>query len=143
MSPWAAQVTRLATDHKIICNHFGEKVAWTNCGACDTCLPAVVWNADGKKQRPPTKKNRLEKKPLATAKSREMDASLLAALKRWRLERSRADRVPAFVILHDATLEHLCASRPGSMPQLRATPGIGETKLERYGKEILEVLRGQ
>ena len=129
--------------HKIICNHFGEKVAWTNCGACDACLPAVEWNADGKKRRPHAKKEKTEKKPPVVAESREMDRSLLGALKQWRLERSRADRVPAFVILHDATLEHLCALRPGSLPQLRAIPGIGETKLGRYGKEILEVLRGQ
>jgi ATP-dependent DNA helicase RecQ len=129
--------------HKIICNHFGEKVAWTNCGACDACLPAMEWTADDKRQRTRAKKGGTKKKPPAIAESREIDASLLAALKHWRLERSRADRVPAFVILHDATLEHLCASRPGSMPQLRAIPGIGETKLERYGKEILKVLGGR
>src|SRR5713101_1060586 len=71
------------------------------------------------------------------------DAALLAALKQWRLERSRADKVPAFVILHDSTLEHLCLRKPASLPQLRGVPGIGETKLERYGKEILELLRGR
>jgi ATP-dependent DNA helicase RecQ len=127
--------------HKIICNHFGERVAWTNCGACDACLPPVEWKAfDRKKQRPPEKKNRPEKKPGAGA-FREIDKSLLAALKHWRLERSRADRVPAFVILHDATLEHLCVTRPRTMPELRRTPGIGEVKLERYGAEILDALR--
>jgi ATP-dependent DNA helicase RecQ len=51
--------------------------------------------------------------------------------------------VPAFVILHDSTLEHLCLRKPASLPQLRGVPGIGETKLERYGKEILELLRGR
>ena len=50
------------------------------------------------------------------------------------------DKVPAFVIFHDSTLEHLCARKPATMQQLRAVPGIGETKLERYGRELLEVL---
>jgi ATP-dependent DNA helicase RecQ len=127
--------------HKIICNHFGEKVAWTNCGACDACLPAMEWNTGGRKQRPPAKKNRLEKKPSAIAEPREINESLLAALKQWRLERARADRVPAFVILHDATLEHLSVTRPRTMPELRRIPGIGDVKLERYGAEILDALR--
>ena len=82
-------------------------------------------------------------KGVALAASLEIDATLLAALKNWRLERSRTDKVPAFVILHDSTLEHLCLRKPTSLPLLRAVPGIGETKLERYGKEILEVLHAR
>jgi ATP-dependent DNA helicase RecQ len=123
--------------HKIICNHFGEKVAWANCGACDVCLPPVEWKELSNRVR------RWEGKkvsPLAV-QSMEIDSSLLAALKHWRLERSRSDRVPAFVILHDATLEHLCGSQPKTLADLRRTPGIGDQKLERYGEEILRVLR--
>jgi ATP-dependent DNA helicase RecQ len=125
--------------HKIICNHFGEKAAWGNCGACDVCLPAIVREAEGKKLRQ-TKKKKISH---STAHSREIDPSLLGALKHWRLERSRLDRVPAFVILHDATLEHLCGFRPRTLADLRQTPGIGDQKLERYGAEILEVLRAR
>jgi ATP-dependent DNA helicase RecQ len=125
--------------HKIICNHFGEKVAWENCGACDTCRPAIDWNI-ARQKRPERQK---EKKSHATAGAREIDQKLLAALKQWRLERSRVDKVPAFVILHDSTLEHLCVARPQHLVALRQTPGIGDQKLERYGKEILEVLDGR
>ena len=134
--------------HKIICNHFGEKVSWTDCGACDICLPPVHW---GSAQKPPgmrqekyssersaAKKIRRSAKAASPAK---IDESLLTALKLWRLERSRADKVPAFVVLHDSTLEHLCVSRPNSTQQLRSVPGIGEAKLQRYGTEILQVLR--
>jgi ATP-dependent DNA helicase RecQ len=123
--------------HKIICNHFGEKVAWENCGACDVCLPALEWRSSDKEYRPREKK----KKVPSVATLREVDPEVLAALKKWRVERSRADKVPAFVILHDATLEHLCVARPGNLSELRQIPGIGELKLERYGKEILQALR--
>jgi ATP-dependent DNA helicase RecQ len=122
--------------HKIICNHFGEKVAWENCGACDVCVAALDWSV-ADKQLPVKQK---EKKTQASSNLREIDEKLLAALKQWRLERSRADKVPAFVILHDSTLEHLCVTRPRHLLALRQTPGIGDQKLERYGKEILEVL---
>jgi len=124
--------------HKIICHHFGEKVAWKSCEACDVCLPAREKQSDGEQRHPRDKKKKI--KVAATIREREFDAAMLAALKEWRLERSRADKVPAFVILHDSTLEHLCWSRPGSLLQLRTTPGIGDLKLERYGKEILDVL---
>ncbi len=123
--------------HRIICNHFGEKVAWKNCGACDVCLPAVEWKTSDKEYRSREKK----KNAPAAATLREIDLALMATLKKWRLERSRADEVPAFVILHDATLEHLCAARPRSLAELRQIPGIGDLKLERYGNEILEELR--
>ena len=123
--------------HKIICNHFGEKVAWENCGACDVCLPALEWKTSDKEYGLRDKK----KKMPAGAAAHEIDAGLLAALKKWRVERSRADKVPAFVILHDATLEHLCLAPPRSLSELRQIPGIGDLKLERYGKEILQTLR--
>ncbi len=123
--------------HKIICNHFGEKVAWENCGACDVCLPAVEWKTSDKESGLRDKK----KKMPAAAVAREIDAQLLAALKKWRVARSRADKVPAFVILHDATLEHLCLAPPRSLAELRQIPGIGDLKLERYGQEILQTLR--
>ncbi|MFL6204884.1 MAG: ATP-dependent DNA helicase UvrD2 [Acidimicrobiales bacterium] len=62
------------------------------------------------------------------------------ALRRWRLERSRADAVPAFVVLSDKHLDGIADRHPTSLAELRACPGIGPAKLESYGDEILEVL---
>jgi ATP-dependent DNA helicase RecQ len=129
--------------HKMICNHFGEKVAWENCGACDVCLPPAERKVEIAERTGRVAPKPKQDKGAAMTTLLEIDPALLAALKKWRLERSRADKVPAFVILHDSTLEHLCLRKPASMPQLRAVPGIGETKLERYGKEILELLHGR
>jgi ATP-dependent DNA helicase RecQ len=129
--------------HKIICNHFGEKVAWENCQACDVCLAPVEWKVEIAERAARVTQKTKRDKGAAIAASLEIDSTLLAALKKWRLDRSRTDKVPAFVILHDSTLEHLCLRKPTSMPLLRAVPGIGESKLERYGKEILEVLHAR
>ena len=65
-----------------------------------------------------------------------------AALRAWRLERSRADGVPAFVVLSDKHLHGIAERHPTSLAELRACPGIGPAKLESYGDEILEVLAG-
>ncbi|HEU4480701.1 MAG TPA: 3'-5' exonuclease, partial [Actinomycetota bacterium] len=62
------------------------------------------------------------------------------ALKEWRAKRADADSVPAFVVFHDKTLFDIVGRRPASMRELALVPGIGSTKLERYGKDLLAVL---
>jgi ATP-dependent DNA helicase RecQ len=61
-------------------------------------------------------------------------------LRSWRADRSKADGVPAYVVLHDATLRELVATRPTSENELAAVKGLGPAKLERYGEAILTVL---
>ncbi len=63
------------------------------------------------------------------------------ALHTWRRNRARAADVPPFVLFTDQTLRALADRRPSTRSQLAATPGIGPAKLERYGDELLEVLR--
>jgi ATP-dependent DNA helicase RecQ len=65
---------------------------------------------------------------------------LVAELKAWRSRRAREDGVPAYVVLHDATLHELAARRPASPSELAGVKGLGPTKLERYGDELLDVL---
>jgi DNA helicase-2/ATP-dependent DNA helicase PcrA len=68
------------------------------------------------------------------------DVGLRDALKAWRLQRSRADSVPAFVVFNDKTLDDLVARRPTSYAELRACVGIGPAKVENYGDELLELI---
>ena len=65
---------------------------------------------------------------------------LVAALKSWRRERSKADGVPAYVVLHDSSLRAIATRRPGSRGELAAVEGIGPAKLLRYGDDILSTL---
>lgn len=67
-------------------------------------------------------------------------ASAASALRAWRLERSQADRVPAYVVLSDKHLDGIAERQPASLSELRACPGIGPTRLDAYGDEILAVL---
>jgi ATP-dependent DNA helicase RecQ len=62
------------------------------------------------------------------------------ALRAWRLERSRADGVPPYVVFHDRTLAEIAGRRPRSRAQLLSIDGIGPAKLERYADEVLAVL---
>ena len=70
------------------------------------------------------------------------DADLVERLKAWRLETARATGMPAYVILHDATIETIAGIRPQTEIQLSSVPGIGPAKLEAYGDAILEICAG-
>jgi len=72
----------------------------------------------------------------------EPDTPVVAALKAWRLERSRADEVPAYVVFHNSTLEEIAARRPRTLRELASVPGVGPAKLERYGADVLAALAG-
>jgi ATP-dependent DNA helicase RecQ len=63
-----------------------------------------------------------------------------AALKAWRAEVAREHNLPAYVIFHDATLAAIAALAPASLQELQGVSGIGSTKLERYGEQVLEVV---
>ncbi|PZF80788.1 ATP-dependent DNA helicase UvrD2 [Jiangella anatolica] len=70
-----------------------------------------------------------------------MDEALFERLRAWRLERSQEQKVPAYVVFTDATLIAIAESTPVSETQLAAIPGVGRTKLERYGADVLELCR--
>jgi DNA helicase II / ATP-dependent DNA helicase PcrA len=61
-------------------------------------------------------------------------------LKEWRLERAKADEVPAYVVFHNSTLEEIAERGPRTLAELASVPGVGPTKLERYGPEVLAAL---
>lgn len=67
-------------------------------------------------------------------------AAAEALLRAWRTERCSADGVPAYVVLNDAHLRGIALARPSSAEELAACDGIGPTKLDRYGDDILAVL---
>ncbi|MGI8684828.1 MAG: 3'-5' exonuclease, partial [Acidimicrobiales bacterium] len=62
------------------------------------------------------------------------------ALRAWRTERCKRDKVSAFIVLYDRHLRAIATKRPTTLAQLRTVDGIGPTKLELYGEEILAVL---
>ena len=61
-------------------------------------------------------------------------------LRAWRTSVAKELGMPPYVIFHDATLRQIAASPPSSLDELALISGVGETKLARYGQQILEVL---
>jgi DNA helicase-2/ATP-dependent DNA helicase PcrA len=75
-----------------------------------------------------------------TPRPAEPDDPLYTALKRWRLERATTDDLPAYVVFHNSTLAEIAGRKPRDLAELSAVPGVGPTKLDRYGDEVLAVL---
>jgi ATP-dependent DNA helicase RecQ len=74
-------------------------------------------------------------------RSGDVPVETLDRLRHWRLETARAAGVPAYVVFHDTTLAAIASARPTSLAELLRVSGVGESKLRKYGEEVLEVLR--
>jgi ATP-dependent DNA helicase RecQ len=69
------------------------------------------------------------------------DAPLFEALRAWRRERAAEQRAPPYVIFHDTTLSAIARKRPASLDDLSKVSGVGQSKLKRYGANVLRVVR--
>jgi ATP-dependent DNA helicase RecQ len=89
-----------------------------------------------------TKSRRGDLAPV-TGAGQSGNPSLLAALRAWRSDVARQRGVPAYVVLHDATIDGIATSRPTTPGELRGIPGIGDKKLEHYGDELIALVRAE
>jgi len=126
-----------ACRHRQICLHFGETPKWTACGMCDVCAAVPKWME--KSAEPAEPRKRREKKGGA-AKPTGADGGLMDHMREWRRATAKRSGMPAYVILHDSTLEEICRRRPSSITELLEIHGIGIRKAEMYGNEILSAL---
>ncbi|HVL42197.1 MAG TPA: HRDC domain-containing protein, partial [Brevundimonas sp.] len=72
-----------------------------------------------------------------------MDADVRArfeTLRAWRRDRAAEQRVPPYVIFQDRTLLEIAMAEPGTLDALGHISGVGQTKLDRYGKGVLAAL---
>ena len=69
------------------------------------------------------------------------DEEVFAALRSWRSQIAREEKVPAYVIFSDATLQAISEELPSDEAELLSISGVGPSKLERYGAQVLEVIR--
>jgi ATP-dependent DNA helicase RecQ len=145
--------------HQSICSHFGENKKWASCGACDACGYEPAWlSAPVAKSVPQRKRSKSrsydpvdvparrswempEPAPERTKETSTVDPNLRELMREWRRETAKEQEVPAFVVMHDTTLDEVCAVRPSSTLALLRITGIGERKAQMYGRQILDVLK--
>ena len=96
---------------------------------------------DMRRMAPRKGKSATVRRKAAAAGLTATDASLLERLRAWRSEQARTQSVPAYVIFHDATLLAIASAHPRDIDDLATIHGIGAKKLERYGSELMALLR--
>jgi ATP-dependent DNA helicase RecQ len=70
----------------------------------------------------------------------EPAASLFEILRNERSKLAKQQGVPPYVIFHDTTLRAMALARPRSLRDMEEIPGMGTTKLDRYGAAFLKVI---
>ncbi len=95
----------------------------------------------------PTPRARREPREAAAAADRHgaisspANQTLFDALRAHRRELAASQGVPPYVIFHDASLVAMAQRRPRSLDEFATIPGVGATKLERYGETFLKIIR--
>ena len=77
--------------------------------------------------------------PLAVDASPASEA-VFQALREWRRGVAKEHKVPAYTVLHDASLREIAQRLPATLAALQGVTGIGAAKLERYGAQIVDVV---
>jgi ATP-dependent DNA helicase RecQ len=80
------------------------------------------------------------RKSSAVADLPEHAVPVFEKLRAWRGAAAKEQGVPAYVVFHDATLREIAAQAPSTLTALGAISGIGESKLAKYGQQILDTL---
>jgi ATP-dependent DNA helicase RecQ len=133
--------------HRQICLHFGETPSWTTCGACDVCGSQPEWLAVPVQTAPRVGRRRIPNLPPmqvpqipVTRAASEGDSALREYVREWRRSMAKRQGVPAYIVMHDTSLEELCRVRPRSLAELSTVTGFGERKIEAYGDQIVAAL---
>jgi len=69
-----------------------------------------------------------------------IDEALFDRLSAYRSKTALRQGVPVYSVLHDSVLRELSAFKPRNLSELSGIKGIGESKLNRYGKEIIDII---
>ncbi|MBU1121168.1 MAG: RecQ family ATP-dependent DNA helicase [Candidatus Omnitrophica bacterium] len=119
-------------------NYFGQKYNQHNCDMCDVCAPRNITKF-ALRQTPEPK----SLKPLKTTSFsyQECDQKLFEILRNLRKVIADREKMPPYIIFSDVTLKEMSKRYPQDLLSLRGITGVGEVKLEKYGRLFLEKIK--
>jgi DNA helicase-2/ATP-dependent DNA helicase PcrA len=126
VSPFVAELAQTCPPERLLA------VAGQPAGALGAGRRSRQGNGQADQAKPP----RAERAEPSTG----AEAALRSALTEWRTARCKADDVPAYIVLGNATLDAIAAEAPTSLTALGRIKGIGPAKLDRYGADILGIV---
>ncbi|MCA1636542.1 MAG: HRDC domain-containing protein, partial [Acidobacteria bacterium] len=134
-----AQLLYAAADARVTLRVFAElRKIFDERGVLEQAMRAAELSASRhsghnspRKRRPPV--------PAITLTPEEQ--RIVTRLKQWRLGRANSQRLPAYMVCADRTLEHMARELPETLEALATIYGLGQSKIESFGQELLEALR--
>jgi len=144
--------------HQALCRHFDETIA-PCLESCDQCLGLTLSSSprrpssagssltDTQSGGSASSPARSTSSPVgdtragASAALAPPSGQLFQRLRTLRRQLADAENVPAYIVFSDAVLQAIAERKPRSESELLAIPGIGPTKLARYGPAFLALLR--
>jgi ribonuclease D len=134
-----AQLQYAATDAQVALQVYDELHAiLSGQGKLEQSLKAAAIEFKPEEPSPAPRKRRAPQVPLRPLTDAERKT--LASLKKWRLAKSQELRQPVYMICADRTLEHLALEKPMTLEALLHIYGLGASRVERFGEELLTVL---
>ena len=105
----------------------------------------TVWLRTTLSSAPSRKKSSTKSRSTKTPTDHTLNPAaekLFEQLRAWRTEQARPTRTPAFLILPDAVLRAIAHAAPQNLTALHAVPGMGPSKVDRYGADLIALCRG-
>jgi ribonuclease D len=134
-----AQLEYAALDAYITLRVYDElRRILTEQGKFDAALRVATLSPPSGERARPQRKRRAPQPPPRPLTDEERKA--VVSLKKWRFAKSTELNVPAYMICPDRTLEHLAMDRPSTLESLNSIHGLGESKIARFGEELLTAL---
>ncbi len=99
-----------------------------------------IWPTDDDAPAPAKPKSRRQRQAELQEELSESERDLFERLRQWRAQQAEAAQRPAFTVFHDSTLLSIARAQPTTLKQLALLRGIGATKLDAYGAEILQLI---
>ncbi|MCC8134089.1 MAG: DNA helicase RecQ [Tannerellaceae bacterium] len=87
------------------------------------------------------KKERFKAQPIRPIVHGSVEEKLMDALKQLRKQLAEREKMPAYIIFSDAALEDMVARKPQTLDDFREVRGVGEAKLEKFGKVFIALIR--
>jgi ATP-dependent DNA helicase RecQ len=140
--------------HAEILTYYHDSQRIERCGHCDTCAPESTRRIRGPSKTEEAAAASARKKSRSRSSDKRgsgggsdevlgaVEQERFQALKEWRRLKAKELDVAAFLVFSDRTLRQLATEKPASRDQLLQVYGIGSSKVDAFGTDLLAELAG-
>jgi ATP-dependent DNA helicase RecQ len=123
-----------------VLRYFGDPAARPKCSNCDNCLGVKLQASVPSVVAKPARRAAAKQAGATDAPLTRDEIARMDALRALRSRLAKEQEVPAYVIFPDKALREISRANPRTLAALAGVHGVGPSRLERFGREVLAVL---